>query len=253
LRRRFRRRKLLLPVKQWLDTPQVTVCGFFIAYSNPLISVPADIRNKLGDKIGGFPQQTSHIVVHPTYGFTDHRAVLFVFSPGSKLFDNVHFIHLLWNTSCMPPDAYFGRALKEFVPYNACLRPLSIENREFSEVDMSVRSQIAAVKKIRDNDVPAGASDDFVEGWKAAFAAIFDDYRIFDLMPKLALPLEVTPEVALKFIERMQGSGYEPVKDKVSSENQSSWYFKINGETCIDYEVIIRQPDGKAFIQVRPR
>lgn len=118
---------------------------------------------------------------------------------------------------------------------------------------MSVRSQIAAVKKIRDNDVPAGASNDFVEGWNAAFAAIFDDYRIFDLMPKLALPLEVSSEVALKFIERMQASGYEPVKDKVSTEDQSSWYFKLNGETSIDYEVIIRHPEGKAFVQVRPR
>jgi hypothetical protein len=118
---------------------------------------------------------------------------------------------------------------------------------------MSVRSQIAAVKKIRDNDVPVGASDDFVEGWKAAFAAIFDDYRIFDLMPKLALTLEVAPEAAFKFIEQMRGSGYEPVQDKVSYEEQSSWYFKMNGETCIDYEVIIRPMDGTAFIKVRPR
>ncbi|TLX16155.1 hypothetical protein [Rhizobium sp. MHM7A] len=156
------------------------------------------------------------------------------------------------NVSCMPPDGLAGHSIQQFGSYKVQRRSLSDEEK-ILEVDMSVRSQIAAVKEIRDNAVPEGASEAFVEGWKAAFAAIFDDYRIFDLMPKLALPLEVTPDVALKFIERMQGSGYEPVKDKVSNEDQSSWYFKLNGETCIDYEVIIRHPDDKAFVQVRPR
>lgn len=119
---------------------------------------------------------------------------------------------------------------------------------------MSIRihTQIAAIEKIRDNDVPSGATDDFVKGWKAAFAAIFGDDRIFDMMPKLALTLDVTPETALKFIEQMQSSGYEPVKDPVSSDVQSYWYFKVNGETCIDYEVIIHQPDAAAFVKIRP-
>jgi hypothetical protein len=119
-------------------------------------------------------------------------------------------------------------------------------------MSVHIRTQIAAIEKIRDNDVPAGATDEFVGGWKAAFAAIFGDYRIFDMMPKLALTLDVTPDVALKFIEQMQRSGYEPVKDPVSSDVQSYWYFKVNGESCIDYEVIINQPDAAAFVKVRP-
>jgi hypothetical protein len=118
---------------------------------------------------------------------------------------------------------------------------------------MSVRSQITAVEKIRDKSVPAGASEEFVDGWKAAFAAIFEDYRIFDLMPKAAIVLEVTPKVALTFIEQMQDTGYEPVKDKSSDETQSYWYFKVNGETSLDYEVIVREPDFHSFIRVRPR
>jgi hypothetical protein len=118
---------------------------------------------------------------------------------------------------------------------------------------MSVRSQIAAVEKIRDENLPSEASDDFKKGWKSAFSTILSDYRIFDLMPKLALTVETTPEAAVKFIEQMRSSGYEPVQDASSSEDQSYWYFKLNGETCIDYEVIIRKQDRNAFIKVRPR
>ncbi len=119
-------------------------------------------------------------------------------------------------------------------------------------MSVHVRAQIAAVEKIRDTDVPQGASGEFVKGWKAAFSAIFDNYRIFDLMPKLALTVDVTPDVALRFLEQMRRSGYEPVEDKASTDEQAYWYFKVNGETCTDFEVVIRQPDGEAFIKVRP-
>lgn len=59
-------------------------------------------------------------------------------------------------------------------------------------MSVHVRAQIAAVEKIRDSGVPQGASVEFVEGWKAAFSVVLNDYRIFDLMPKLALTVDVT-------------------------------------------------------------
>ena len=120
-------------------------------------------------------------------------------------------------------------------------------------MSVHVRAQIAAVEKIRDSGVPQGASVEFLEGWKAAFSAVLNDYRIFDLMPKLALTVDVTPAVALRFLEQMRRSGYEPVEDKASTDEQAFWYFKVNGETCTDFEVVLRQADGEAFIKVRPR
>lgn len=118
---------------------------------------------------------------------------------------------------------------------------------------MSVRSQVAAVREIRDNAVPEGASASFLDGWKAAFAAISADEKIFDLMPKAAIVVDVTPGVAKKFIEQMRSVGYESVKDSVSRDDQEYWYFRVNGETSADYEVIIRRPDRKAFIRIRPQ
>ena len=43
------------------------------------------------------------------------------------------------------------------------------------------------------------------------------------------------------------------MKDQVSNEEQAYWYFKVNGETCTDFEVVVRQTDNEAFIKVRPR
>lgn len=117
---------------------------------------------------------------------------------------------------------------------------------------MSVRHQVEAAKTIRSEKIPTDASDQFKAGWNAAFEALFSSTKVFDLMPKASIVVEVTIEAAEKFIRQMADTAHEPVKDAVSTDQRESWYFKRDGVTSIQHEVTIDRESEQAFISVRP-